>query len=130
MALVYFAGRVRHIIGAEKITAHFAFYIEEDNAAIPIIEYVSNDSICQFRGREGTAYEPNEELKVLLINKDSEQPMLYTVVDFWLHPLVYFLLPLAFWAAFSLSFISKNDVVLIMRHKPYIDKVRARSLKK
>jgi hypothetical protein len=128
IALVYFCGRARYLVGSKKVDAVFAFYITEpkgnETVVYPILEYTSHDSICQFRGREGTSYSEKQQVPVLLINKDSENPMLYTFTDFWLYPIVYSLLPVMLWSAFCLSFLAKNEYLFISSTAPYFRRER------
>jgi len=126
IALFYFVNRTKYIIGSEKITGTFAFYVEDETPEgkvfYPIIEYAIKDSIFRFKGAEGTSYELKEKVPVLLQKKDPDQPLLYTIGSFWLYPLYYWILPLIVWAAFSLSYISKNEVVLMSLKYPFFRK--------
>jgi len=126
IALFYFINRAKHIIGSEKITGNFAFYVEEDTPegklVYPIIEYRIKDSIYRFKGEEATAYKVNQKVPVLLQGKDHDRPMLYTIGAFWLYPLFYWILPLIIWAAFSLSYVRKNERVLINLKYPFFRK--------
>ena len=103
IGIIYGVDRFRHIIGSEKITGTFAFYIEEvikeEKVNFPIIEYTIKDSTYQFRAKENTTYEEGETVPVLLENKDPDFPLLYDANSFWLYPLFYFLLPVLIWSA-------------------------------
>ena len=129
MLLVYSLDRFRHIIGSETITGKFAFYIEEvvkeEQVAFPIIEYTKKDSTYQFRAKENTKYEEGETVQVLLINKSPDLPMLFDVSSFWLFPLFYFLLPLLIWVSFTMSYISKNEIIEIGTKFPFFRKVKS-----
>jgi hypothetical protein len=131
--LVYMLGRLNYTIGSKKVTGKFVFYISEDlgrgEQSVPIIEYLTADSICQFRGDPESVYQPGEEVPVLLRRGDSEQPMLYSISAFWLQPLVFYILPLALWTAFVLSYISKYETVITVSNFPYFKKVRTKDLK-
>lgn len=124
--LGYSINRLRHIIGSEKVTGKFVFYIDEtvnqENMSFPIIEYVMPDSVYQFRAKENTHYEPGETVSVLLENKDPDHPLLYTVGSFWLFPLVYLILPVLLWVSFILSYINKNEIVKISFKNPFFRK--------
>lgn len=126
IAMFCFLNRMRYIIGSEKITGTFVFYVEEETPEgklfYPIIEYTKKDSVFRFKAAEGTAYKVKEKVPVLLRNGDPNLPLLYTFGAFWLYPLFYWILPLLIWSAFSLSYINKNEVVLINLKYPFFRK--------
>jgi len=126
IALFYFINRARYIIGSEKIAGTFAFYVEEETPEgklfYPIIEYTNKDSVFRFKANEGTSYKVNEKVPVLLQNGDPNRPLLYTFGAFWLYPLFYWILPVIIWAAFSLSYINKNEVAVINFQYPFFRK--------
>lgn len=105
----------------------FVYYVEVIDSAegvliYPIIEFKYKDSIHIFKGRESSAFKLNESVPVLIQHKDPQQPLLYTFESFWLYPLFYSLLPIILWAAFSLSYIAKNEIVLINLKYPFFKK--------
>lgn len=124
--LFYILNRVNHIIGSEKVNGTMVFYIEEDGQEgklfYPIIEYEYNDSIFRFRAREGASYELKQNIPVLLEEKDPDKPLVFTIGSFWLYPMFYIIFPIALWAAFSLSYVNKNEFVEINLRYPFIIK--------
>ena len=128
MLSVYFLERFRLIIGSEKITGTFVFYIEEivkeEKVNFPIIEYNIKDSTYQFRAKENTTYEEVETVPVLLINKSPNLPLLYDLSSFWLFPLFYFFLPLLIWVSFTMSYVGKNEIIEIGFRAPYFKKTK------
>ncbi|CAN5337102.1 hypothetical protein BH10BAC1_BH10BAC1_06290 [soil metagenome] len=126
--LIYSLDRFRHIIGSEKITGTFAFYIEEvikeEKVNFPIIEYTIKDSTYQFRAKENTEYAEGESVSVLLENNNPNTPLLYDINSFWLYPLFYFLLPVLIWVSFSLSYIDKNERLEIGFKSPFFRKTK------
>ena len=126
--LTYSIDRFRHIIGSEKITGTFSFYIDEvvkeENVTFPIIEYTIKDSTYQFRAKENTSYEIGETVHVLLKNKNPDLPLLYDIASFWLYPLFYFLLPVLLWVSFTMSYIGKNEVIELGLKFPFFRKTK------
>lgn len=127
ISLFYFLNRTKHIFNGEKVQGTFVFYITENDSlegqlTYPIIEYRIKDSIYRFRGREGTSYKLNESLPVLLEDHDPDRPLLYTIGAFWLYPLFYWILPVLLWTAFSLSYIGKNEKLVLNFRYPFFKK--------
>ena len=132
LLLVYTGERMRFVAGSSKITAKFVFYIDEnvnqEQVSFPIIEYVQKskytqtDTVYQFRAKENTTYQEGEEVPVLLINKDPDNPKLYTVGSFWLFPLVYYVLPVLLWVAFCFSFIGKKEKIAVNFWWPFFQR--------
>jgi hypothetical protein len=118
--------RAKYLVGSEKITGTFVFYVEEDSPEgkliYPIIEYTVKDSVFRFKAAEGTSYKLKEKVPVLLENGDPNQPLLFTISSFWLYPLFYWILPFIIWAAFSLSYITRREVVIIDFKYPFFRK--------
>lgn len=109
--IFYLLNRSKFIIGSEKVTGTFVYYVETIDSAegklfYPVIEYNFKDSVYHFKGRENSEYQLREAIPVLLINKDPDQPLLFTLESFWLYPLFYIILPVTLWAAFALSYVS------------------------
>jgi hypothetical protein len=127
ICLFYVLNRSRYIVNADRVEGKFVFYVSEndttDGALVyPVIEYEVKDSAYRFKGREGSAFELNEHVPVLLEDHDPNRPMLFTTGSFWLYPLFYIILPVLIWAAFSLSYIQKNEKVLINMKYPFFRK--------
>jgi hypothetical protein len=125
--LFYFLNRAKYIMSSEKIAGTFVFYIEDNDTTegklfYPIIEFQYKDSVYRFKGREGSSFELNQVIPVLLENKDPSKPLVFTVGSFWLYPLFYLMLPLLIWSAFSLSYVNKNEVVTIALKYPFFKK--------
>jgi hypothetical protein len=121
--------RVNHIIGSEKVKGTFIFYVEENDSTegkliYPIIEFQYKNNTYRFKGREGTSYKIQQNVPVLVQSKNPESPLLFTIESFWLYPLFYLILPIIIWAAFSLSYIAKNEVLEINFTYPFIRKKR------
>jgi hypothetical protein len=125
--LFYFLNRTKYIFNSEKVQGKFIFYVSENDSLegklfYPVVEYEVKGKVYRFRGREGASYELNEELPVLLKDHDPERPVLYTIGSFWLYPLFYVILPVIIWAAFSLSYVNKNEKVVINLKYPFFKK--------
>lgn len=125
--LFYFLNRVNLIIGGEKVKGTFVFYVEDNDTTegklvYPVIEFQYRNSVYKFKGREGSSFMLNQNLPVLLKHKDPDKPLLFTVGAFWLYPLFYLILPVLLWSAFSLSYITKNEVVKIKMKYPFFSK--------
>jgi hypothetical protein len=123
--LFYVLNRCQFVLGAEKAEGTFVFYVAENDTTgeklvYPVIEYRVKDSVFQFKGREGSSYKLNEKIPLLLRKK--EDPVVYTLESFWLYPLFYVLLPILLWAAFSLSYVNKNETVFINWRYPFFRK--------
>jgi hypothetical protein len=128
--LFYFLNRSKFIIGSEKVQGTFVFYVVdidtvEGKLIYPVIEYEVKDSVYRFQGKEGTAYRLNEKLPVLLQEGDPDKPLLYTIGSFWLYPLFYTLLPVLIWSAFALSYVNRNEKVLINLKYPFFRKEKS-----
>lgn len=123
---IYFLCRIIPVMSGEQTTAEFVFYVEEDThdgkLIFPIFEYPVKDTVFQFKGREETTYELGEKVPVLLLKGDFNQPVLYTFGSYWAFPLVFLILPVAIWTAFSLSWLSKRERVEIQLKKPFFRK--------
>lgn len=114
-------------MNADKVKGKFVFYVSENDTTegalvYPVIEYAVKDSAYRFKGREGTAFEVDERVPVLLQDHDPGKPMVFTLTSFWLYPLFYIILPILIWAAFSLSYVQKNEKVLIDLKYPFFRK--------
>jgi hypothetical protein len=125
--IFYFLNRSQYIFSSEKVTGTFVYYVEVNDTSegklfYPVIEYKYQDHVYHLNGREGTAYKLNQSVPVLLEHKDPAQPLLYTLESFWLYPLFYILLPVLLWAAFSLSYIAKDEIVQINLKYPFFRK--------
>lgn len=126
LSCVYLLGRCYFVLTSEKVNGRFAYYLAEESAEgkliYPIVLYSINDSVYQFKGREGTSYELNDELALLARNNNPDDTMLYTLSSFWLYPLFYFILPLILWSAFALSYIGKRDIIRFQIGFPFLVK--------
>ena len=125
--LSYTITRSRYIIGSEKVTGTFVFYVEENdsiegNVTFPIIEYRLKDSVYQFRARVNSTYDLNEKVSVLLQKKDHDQPVLFDLFSFWILPLFYWVLPILIWSAFSLSYVNSNEHLIVSFKRPFLFK--------
>jgi hypothetical protein len=125
--LFYFLNRIKYIAGSEKTEGTFVFYAldenpEEGKLVYPVIEYTVEGEVRQFKGPEGVAFKLNEKVPLLLEDGNKESPLLYTIGYFWLYPLFYVILPLIVWSAFSLSYINKDEHVLIDLKYPFFKK--------
>jgi hypothetical protein len=125
--LFYFLNRLNHILSSEKVNGTMVFYVEDNDSLegklfYPVIEFKYKDSLYRFQGAEGSSYEINESIPVLLKQDDPERPLLFTLQSFWLYPLFYVILPVMLWAAFSLSYVNKNEVVEINLKYPFFKK--------
>jgi hypothetical protein len=125
--LFYFLNRAKIIVASEKVAGTFVFYVEDNDTTegklyYPIIEFTYRDSSYRFKGREGSFYELNQKIPVLLKNNDPDKPVIFTLESFWLYPLFYILLPIIIWAAFSLSYVTKREIVEIDLKYPFFRK--------
>jgi hypothetical protein len=133
--IFYFLNRAKIITGAEKVKGTFVFYVEDNDTAegklfYPVIEFKYKEKVYRFKGREGTSYELNQEIPVLLEHKDPDKPLVFTTGSFWLYPLFYLILPLIIWSAFSLSYVTKNEVVEINIRYPFFRKKKNNRIQK
>jgi hypothetical protein len=115
------------ILNSERVEGKFVFYVAEANELMdkdtyPVIEFEKDGMVYQFKGPEGTAFEVNEKLPVLLKDNDPGNPKVYTFAMFWLYPMFYALLPLILWSAFALSYVGKHEVVRINIKYPFFKK--------
>jgi hypothetical protein len=125
--LFYFLNRSKIIIGSEKAVGTFIFYVEDNDSTegklfYPVIEFRYRDSVFRFNGREGSSFDLNQKVPVLLEHGNPEKPILFTIESFWLYPLFYWILPVLVWAAFSLSYVTKNELVEVRIKYPFFKK--------
>lgn len=123
---VYLLGRCYFVLTSEKVNGRFVYYVAQESTEgkliYPVIIYSIKDSTYQFMDREGSSYELNDELSLLVRNNNPDDTMLYTLSSFWLYPLFYLILPLLLWSAFVLSFIGKQDRVILQFRFPFFAK--------
>ncbi len=126
--LFYIVNRGNKIIGAEQINGELLYYVSLDATAekqleiYPVIGFEYDKKAYTFYGREGAGYEKNKIIPLLIKNKNTKEPIICTLETFWLYPLFYCLLPLAVWAAFSLSYIDKKEELLVNLKYPFLKK--------
>lgn len=129
MAAFYLLSRLFFVITYHKTEGRLAYYVEQETTEgkliFPVIVYALNDSTYQLMGREGTSYNLNDELQ-LLVKQHPEQTILYTVQSFWLYPLFYLLLPLILWSAFALSYVGKYDCIRVQLRFPFFTRTSAK----
>ena len=126
--LFYIINRTNQIVGTEPVDGKLLYYvtidtsIEKGTEIYPLIGFEYNKELYQFYGRESASYEKNETIPLLIKNKNTKEPIIYTIETFCLYPLFYCLLPFAIWAAFALSYIEKKEQLHINLKDPFFKK--------
>jgi len=126
--LFYIINRGNQIIGSERVDGKLLYYIEVDTnmeigmQIFPVIGFEYNSESIMFNGREGSNYEKNKNIPLLIKNKNTQEPIIYTFETFWLYPLFYCILPFVIWAAFSLSYIEQRELLIINLKYPFFKK--------
>ncbi len=73
------------------------------------IKFYANDSLVTILGPEGQPMEVGQIVPILYHPNSPNDAVIYTFDGFWLHGLIWCILPALFWVAISLSVVSVKN---------------------
>lgn len=74
------------------------------------IKYFAGDSIVTFPGPEGQIMQVGEIVPVVYHENDKVSAQVYTFDGFWLHGLIWCILPLILWVALCFSLVDVRSI--------------------
>lgn len=128
--ICYFARQLTFIASAEitegtviNVTNSDSISLENTALSYPMVEFNANGNIQLFRAESNMNVTKGDKVKVIYQANEPSDAYIYSFTGFWLRNILWFIIPLVLWAAFSLSYLNRDEgLSLKLRTKRRNDK--------
>lgn len=118
--IFYLINRLNKIIKSDfaygKITEIEIVYLKNTKdilETIPHIEFEAAGHKFKIKGTPNTKYKLNDKIRVIYDSKNPQNAKIYSLLEFWILPFLYYLIPIMISSAIILSFIEPNGFLVI-----------------
>jgi hypothetical protein len=79
----------------------------------PVVEFSVDGREYAFTGESNMDVEKGDRVEVIYKTDDPTDAHIYTFAGFWLRNIIWFIVPLLLWAAFSTSYLDKGELLTL-----------------
>lgn len=125
----YFARQLTFIAASAKadgivlnVTNNDSLSMENTLLSYPMVGFSANGETYIFRGESNMNVAKGDTVKVIYRSSNPSNAHIYSFTGFWLRNILWFIIPLVLWAAFSLSYLDRNEHLAINLRNPFKSK--------